>query len=202
MKKISDLIKKNDWSLIYKSYTTYQIVEELSFEESMRLAYQMLINKEGDDDLMNFAVDLLQSIRKKHPRSWELDWKNDLFLGDACHITMRYDERYEAYKRASLKFNSVPPNLLVSLARCYSAPGIPPISIDEAESLIRAALEKEKSIEAVTLIRGICKSMKREEEFSYWNKILQELEKKEAYMKSEWPEYLTTSFIGVRSAIL
>lgn len=193
MKKISDLIKKHDWPLIYKRYTTDQIVEELSFEEGMRLAYQMLINKEGDDDLMNFAVDLLQLIRKKYPKNWESDWKNDLFLGDACHITMRYNERYEAYKRASLKFNSVPSNLLVSLARCYSAPGKPPISIDEAEDLIRAALEKEKSIEAVTLIRGICKSMEREEEFSYWNKVLEELEKKEAYMKSEWPELLTAT---------
>lgn len=144
--------------------------------------------------MFNCAVDLLQQVRKKYPQDWEADWRNDLFLGDACNFTMRFHESYEAYKRAALKFNSnLPPYLLVSIAGCYLTPGKPPISIEEAERMIKEALEKERSIEAVTLIRGICKTKGREEEFSYWDKILEELEKKNAYMKSEWPEYLTTS---------
>lgn len=63
----------------------------MSFEENMRCAYQMLNDEEYDDDLYNFAVDLLQHIRKKYPQEWESDWRNDLFLGDACHFTMRCD---------------------------------------------------------------------------------------------------------------
>lgn len=137
-------------------------------------------NEEVDNDLINFSVDLLQLIRKKYPHDWDSDWRNDLFLVDVCNFTtLRPSECYEAYKRASLKFNSnLPPILLIALAGCYLFPGNP-ISIHEAEKLVMAALEKEKSIEAVVLIRGICKMQEREQEFNYWDKILTELEKKE-----------------------
>lgn len=159
----------------------------------MYLAYQFYNNKNNDDDLCNFAVDLLQQVRKKYFKAWEVDWRNDLFLGDVCYFSMRTNESYEAYKRASLKFNSsLPPKLLVSIAGCYLASGKSPISIEEAERLAKNAFEQEKSIEAVTLIRGICKTQGREEESSSWDKILNDLEKKKSYMKSEWPEYLSS----------
>lgn len=192
MENLQALIKEHNWSLISKKWNPQLIVEKLSYEECMYLAYHMLVNKQADDDLINFAVDLLQAIRKKYLQNWESDWRNDLFLGDACHIAMRFDERYEAYKRASLKFNplNLPPTLLVSLARCYSAPGVPPISIAEAEKLARAAVEKEISTETVALIRGICKTQGRDKEYFYWNKVLEELEKKGPYIRNEWPEWL------------
>lgn len=194
MEKLLDLINEKEWILIYKNYNPDKILEELSFKDSMHLASQLYTNKDFDDALFIFAVDLLQETRKKYPKDWKNDWRNDLFLGDACNFTMRFHESYEAYKRASLNFNSnLPPNLLVSLAGCYLAPGKPSISIEEAERMIKLALEKEKSIEAVTLIRGICKTKHREEEFSFWDKMLEELEKKNAYMKKEWPEYLKNS---------
>lgn len=196
MQNLIDLIKQHNWILIYKNWDPEQIVDELLYEDSMRLAYQMLINKHAEENLMNFAVDLLQIIRKKYSQNWESDWRNDLFLGDACHITIRFPERYQAYKQASLKFNTLnlPPSLLVSLAGCYLAPDRSPISIEEAERLTKVALEKEQSIEAVTLIRGICKTQGRENEFFYWSNILKELEKKKAYMKNEWPEWLMNNY--------
>lgn len=189
---LRDLIKQQKWYLIYKSYIPQQILEKLSYKESMRLAFQIFTNKEDDSNLFNYAIDLFQNIRKKFPLDWASDWRNDFFLGDVCHFTMRFDERYEAYKRACLKFtpSNLPSSLLVSLARCYSAPGNPQISLEEAENLARAALEKEKSIEAVVLIRGICKKKGKEEEFLYWEKVLKELEQKQAYMKNEWPKWL------------
>lgn len=189
MSTLKKLINSSKWHDIYIKYQHNQVLDELSFEECMHLAYQIFNNKEVDDDLMNYAVDLLQLIRQKHPASWNFDWRNDLFLGDVCHWTMRFDDRYKAYKRASMKFKSdLPPSLLVSLAMCYSTPEKSPISIYEAENLATKAFEKEKSIESVTLIRGICGTQGREAEFLYWDKILKELEKKGAYMKNEWPK--------------
>lgn len=192
MENLQKLIKEQNWLLITKNWNPKLIVEKLAYEECMCLAYRMLINEQADDNLMNFAVDLLQVIRKKNLQNWESDWRNDLFLGDACHITMRFNERYEAYKRAYLKFNplNLPPTLLVSLARCYSAPGVPPISIEEAEKLARAAVEKEISTETVALIRGICKMQGKDKEFFYWNETLEELEKKGPHIRNEWPEWL------------
>ncbi len=193
METLFDLIEKQNWIKIYKNWIPDQIVEKLSYEDSMCLAYQMLINKEGNEDFRNFAVDLLQIIRNRFQQNWRCDWRNDLFLGDACHITMRLTERYEAYKRASLMFNTMddlPPTLLVSLARCYSAPGNPPISIKEAEKFAKVAVNKERSIESVTILRGIYKTLKKEKEFSYWDHILDKLEKKKLYARNEWPAFL------------
>ena len=67
---------------------------------------------------------------------------------------MKYDERYESYKRAFEKTAAPPPSLLISLASCYLSP-TPLLTLDEAENLAIKALEKELSIEGVTLIRGI-----------------------------------------------
>lgn len=43
------------------------------------------------------------------------------------------------------------------MAGCYLIPSSP-ITLEEAETLIRKSLEKEKTVEAVTLLRGICKT--------------------------------------------
>jgi hypothetical protein len=193
MNELLNLINQDKFNLIFEKYRSEQIVKELSFEDNMRLALRFYSNKDYNDDLFNFAVDLLEVVRNNYPQEWKSDWRNDYFLGDVAQFSMRYLESYEAYKRASLKFNSdIPPNLLVSLAGCYITLGPSYVSIDDAEKMVRTALQKEMSVEAVVLIRGICKD-KNKNEFSYWSKILHELEEKKAYMRIEWPKYLTKS---------
>jgi hypothetical protein len=189
MNSILELFKANKLKEISHKYKPNEIIKDLSFKDGMLLGYQLLLNDEMDDNLREFAVSLIEENRHAHPKEWDEDWRNDIFLGDAYYLIMKYDERYEAYKRASKKIHPLPPALLVSLAGCYLLPGSP-ITLDEAERLVLEALEKEKTIEAATLIRGIYKTKGNIDKFSYWDEILQKLENENAYMKDKWPKFL------------
>jgi hypothetical protein len=153
MNKISHLIESRDWYAIYQ-YNPKFFAKMVSLTKGMVIAYHMLLNDERDDDLRDYAVQMLLELRLINYNEWALDWKNDFFLGDACHLTMQDDESYNAYKRASEKADPLPPSLLLSLAGCYLAFD-PRITVDEAESLVKRALEQEMSIEGVVLLRGI-----------------------------------------------
>ncbi|WP_154017894.1 hypothetical protein [Candidatus Protochlamydia phocaeensis] len=102
---------------------------------------------------------------------------------------MKYDERYEAYKRA---YEKAPPpqpsSLLISLAGCYLLPK-PPITLDEAENLAKKALEKELSIEGVVLLRGIYAEKKDQAKFDYWDKVLKEVEEQNIHTQDAWPDF-------------
>jgi hypothetical protein len=185
MKNLLTLFESQKLEEIYQLFRPEEIVTELSFKNAMLLSYRFLVRY--DDNLREYAVNLIEAIRQYFPKEWEKDWRNEVFLGDAYYIVMKYDERYEPYKRASKMIFPMPPTVMVSLARCYLSPN-EPITIDEAKELILKALKKEKSIEAVTLIRGICKTKGLLDEFAYWDKNLQELEKNNCYMKDKWPE--------------
>ena len=117
-------------SIILRVSTDNEISKFLNFKEGITLAYLMLYNNEWDEKIQNYSVELLYAIRKNYPKEWDSSWKFDAFLGNACNITLRYAERYEAYKRASKKVKPIPPSLLVLLARCYISPGIPPVSLE------------------------------------------------------------------------
>lgn len=188
MNELSSLINKRDWKHIVNMYQPKELSNILSFKEGRNLAYKMLFNEERDDDLRDFATRLLQGLRQTYSKEWSLDWKNDVFLGDACYITLQYVERYEAYKRAYQRANPPPPSLLISLAGCYLLPN-PPITLNEAENLVKKALEKELSIEGVTLLRGIYAEKNDQINFNYWNKILVELEEKNIHSPDTWPDF-------------
>jgi hypothetical protein len=100
---------------------------------------------------------------------------------------MKYDEQYEAYKRAYEKVTPPPSSLLISLASCYLSPR-PSVTLEEAESLAKKALEKEVSIEGVVLLRGIYAEKKDQAEFDYWDKVLKEVEEKNIHTKGDWPD--------------
>lgn len=188
MNKISSLILKNEWHTIVNQYQPKILAESLPFKEGRNLVYKMLFNEERDDSLRDYATELLQEIRQTHFGEWSSDWKNDVFLGDACYMTMKYDERYEAYKRAYEKATPPPPSLLISLAGCYLLPK-PPITLDEAENLAKKALEKELSIEGVVLLRGIYAEKKDQAKFDYWDKVLKEVEEKNIHTQDAWPDF-------------
>ncbi|MGA8165616.1 MAG: hypothetical protein WB791_11470 [Waddliaceae bacterium] len=188
MNPVLDLLKKNKLKEISQKYQPDEVLEFLSFKDGMILSCKLLLNEEMDDNLREYAVKLIEKYRQSYPKEWNENWRNDVFLGDAYHLIMKYDERYKAYKRALERTFPSPPALLVSLAGCYLLADSP-IDSDEAEKLLLDALEKEKSIEAVTLIRGIYKTKGNENKFAYWDKILQDLENENAYMKDKWPKF-------------
>jgi hypothetical protein len=183
-----NLILKNDWHAIVDQCQPKDLAKSLSFKDGRDLAYKMLFNEERNDNLRDYATELLQEIREIHFEEWSSDWKNDVFLGDACYITMKYNERYEAYQRAYKKASPPPPYLLISLASCYHSPE-PPITLDDAENLVKKALEKEMSIEGVVLLRGIYAEKKDQVKFDYWDKVLKEVEEKKIHTKGTWPDF-------------
>jgi len=192
MNTISELFKAHKLKEISQNYKPNEIIKNLSFKDGMLLGYQLLLNDEMDDILREYAVNLIEENRQAHPKEWDEDWRNDIFLGDAYYLIMKYEERYEAYKRASKKVFPAPPALLVSLAGCYLLPGSP-ITLDKAERLVLEALGKEKTIEAATLIRGIYKTKGNIDKYYYWDEILQKLENENTYMKDKWPKFLSNS---------
>lgn len=188
MNSFLELYKKNNLKVISQKYKPSQIMDFLSFKDGMIFCSKLLLNEEMDDDLRDYAVRIIEEYRRTYPKEWDKDWRNDIFLGDAYYLIMKYDERYKIYQKAFEKTLSRPPAILVSLAGCYLHPNSP-INIDEAEKLLLEALKKEKSIEAATLIRGIYKTKGDIKNFSYWDKILFDLEKNNAFIKDKWPKF-------------
>jgi hypothetical protein len=171
-----------------ESFTPADLAKELGFKKALILARNMFLNEARDDSLQEYATELLEEIRKIHSEEGSADWKNDVFLGDACYMTMKYNERYEAYKRAYEKATPPPPSLLIALAGCYLLPK-PPITLNEAENLAKTALEKEMSIEGVILLRGIYSEKNDQTKFDYWDTILKEVEKNNVHTQNVWPDF-------------
>lgn len=190
MLNYDELIKTTDWNLIKNSYDVTDIVDALSLKQSTVIASRMLYNKEGEETIQNYAVELLYAIRKKYSTEWDLCWKLDILLGMGCDIIMRYDERYLAYKSASEKISPVPSSLKVLLAECYFSPGTPPVTQKEAKELLLEALEREQTIEAVSSIIWICERQKKLDEVRYWNQILKKVEQKNLHIHSLLPSFL------------
>lgn len=189
MDEILKLIGRNDWFTIAKEIDPKFLVKVVPFKKGMSIAYHMLFNDGIDDDLRLYAVRLLQEIRQYYSQEWSSDWKNDVFFGDACYLTLNYEERYAAYKRAYDEAIPAPPSLLISIAGCYIAPE-PSITIDEAEKLTKRALKEEMSIEGVILLRGIYAKKKDQVQFDYWDTILKKLQEKNIHTKNCWPSFL------------
>lgn len=157
---------------LVSSYSPSEIVKSLSFRNGLSLAYRLLYNEKWDEDLQEFAIKLLYDIRKIYPEMWNESWEYDALLGVACNITRKYDERYEAYKRAFDKTKNPPPGLLIELARCCICPGPPPISYVDAIELVLKALKNGPYADGIGLLSHIysLKDDKKNEE--YWTNIL------------------------------
>lgn len=185
-----ELIKTSDCNATINSYDVSTIAKALPFKDSVVLAYCMLYDKKWEADIQNFATDLLYAIRKNHVKEWNSCWKLDVLLGMACEITMRYEEKYLAYKNASQKTFPTPSSLKVLLAECYNSPGDPPISQQEAKKLLAEALNIEKTIEGVSSMLWICEIQENQAEIEYWNKVLKEVEQKNLHISGFCPSFL------------
>ncbi|MGL4348414.1 MAG: hypothetical protein ACRCSV_03025 [Chlamydiales bacterium] len=185
----NELLSTTDWNQVKKHHPT-EIANTLHMKEAVIIACRMLYNKEWNGEIQNYAVELLYAIRKKYSDQWNTCWKLDVLLGLACEITWRYEEKYLAYKNASLKVSPIPPSLLVLLAECYFSPGSPPVSRQEAKSMLLEAIATEKTIESIELIKWICKRDKQWEEVEYWNRFLDEATEKDLHTQNLYPSFL------------
>jgi hypothetical protein len=96
----------------------------------------------------------LEELRKKYPNEWNCSWKNDAFLGYAYDVILNYGRRFIFYKKAFEKASLPPPQLLIALAGCCWAPGIPPITEEEAISLVKKSLSDKASSSVIGGIPG------------------------------------------------
>ena len=118
---------------------------------------------------------MLEAMREKYPEKWNSSWKFDGLLGYAYDITLKYDERYTAYRRALDKTTLPPPQLLIAIAGCCIAPGTPPLSENEAILLVKEAIQVIPYIEGIELLIGLYKAMGNIEEQSYYKNILNKI---------------------------
>lgn len=167
-----------------ENYAPLDLVSELGFEKTLNVARQMLTSEEWDESLQEYATKLLEEIRKKYPEKWNLNWKYDAFLGYAYDIVLKYDERYTSYKRALDKVHPPPPQLLVALAGCCWGPGKPPITEEEAISLVKQAIVSVNYVEAIELLRGLYKSIGNVKEQKHWDKVLENIKDRGTHLPS------------------
>lgn len=189
-KSVQNLFKEQRWEKISESYSPVQVAGALSFKDSVILSYKLLYNDMWDEQLQEYAVTLLYAIRDRHHEEWGSSWQYDAFLGKACDVTLRYDERYEAYKRAYERANPPPPGLLIELAGCCYSPGSPPLSYDDAITLLEKAINDYPYIDGIRLLKGIYASKKDKKNEAYWAKILEDMKNTETRSPPIEPNFL------------
>lgn len=142
------------------------------------------------DTIQQFALDLAFEIRRYFMNDWEMDWKNDVFLGHLCSIVWRYEDQYICYKKAYDKLADPPEELLLLLAGCDSAPGVPPISQQASEKYLIRAVEKKVTYEAALMMRAMYRHKADHQMERYWDKMCKELEQKNIHTQTIIPNVL------------
>ncbi|MGB5968972.1 MAG: hypothetical protein WBG70_11655 [Spirulinaceae cyanobacterium] len=153
----------------------------------------MLYNDEWNEELQAYATDLLKTLRLKKSSQWSSDWRHDVFLGTACDITLRYNERNQAYKRAYEASKEPPAELTWLLARCLFTPGKPPISENEAIRLLEEGLSQKQFIEGTQLLVSLYRNQGNTNAQAYWQKRLELLREKSIHAQSIEPLALHNS---------
>ena len=175
---LHNIISKKRWESLVEEFSPRLLVHALSFEESMSLAYDLFFENYSDSPkIRDFSLNLFFAIRKHYTAEWDKDWKNDILLSGLCHLGYKYDEYFYCCMRAYKKFEDPPPAVLIALAGCYYA-FRPRVTLDEAESLLQRAIQKEVSYEAALQLRGIYRAKQDQAKVDYWTKIIEETERK------------------------
>jgi hypothetical protein len=173
MDKIKTLFDEMRIKDIASLYSPNDIIRNLNFKDCIILAYNLLYNENCEEDLQEFAVKILYCLREMYPNDWNSNWRYYALLGIACDITLKYDERYIAFKHAVEIASTPPPELLIELASCCYSPGKPPISYEESIVLLKKSINIHPYKQAVALLKAIYSSKKDLENENFWNKILE-----------------------------
>jgi len=178
MNKIKETISHRNWNSLITEYSPREVCLLLNFSEAMWLAKHLVYDDMQNDSNQQFGLKLVFEIKSHFKSEWEGDWKNDVFLGDLCSFLCFYDEQYVFYKTAYDKLTDPPASLLLLLAGCQNAPGIPPITEEEAESYLRKAAKKKITFETALMMRTLCERKGHKSQSEYWDQMYQKLEKK------------------------
>lgn len=191
-RKILQYISKQQWVSLVEKFSPEEICTRLGFKENMELAYDLFFKNLDNVEIQDFAVRLFFQIKLTYPNEWNIDWKNDAFLGKLCSNTWRYDEMYKCYKDAYDKLEDPPDSLLLLLAGCNNAPGTPPITIQESEAYLKRAIAKKMTYEAALMMRGLARKQKNQENEKYWDFMCTDLKKKNIRTEMIIPDVLLT----------
>jgi hypothetical protein len=176
MNKIRKLVSQKNWSLLVAEYSPKEICLSLNFREVMQLAKHLFCDDMHNDSNQQFCLKMVLEIKNHFKSEWEKDWKNDVFLGDLCSVLWLYDEQYACYKRAYDKLTDPPAALLLLIAGCQNAPGIPPITEEESESYLRKAVEKKITFETALMMRTLFERKGNRSQAEYWDQMYKKLE--------------------------
>ena len=190
---LEELIEEKKWQELASAFNPKDVAQSLSFLVGIKLAYFLLYNKKWDENIQEFAVQLLEAIRIFYPKEWNSSWQYDAFLGLAYHITLKYNYKYEALKRALKKINNPPPQLLIAIASCCDCPGKPPISYEQAIEYLKLALKDYLYVDGVGLMRKIYWFKDDAINENHWAKVLQQIENDNMESPSLDPDFLKTS---------
>ena len=171
---IAEYLTASEWRKLAQLYSPRDLARTLSFKDALCAAYRMLCNEDWDENLQEYAINFLYEIRKVYSSEWNSSWQYDAFIGYACLIRYRHEERYMAYKRAFDKAEDPPPRLLIELARCSICPGSPPIPYDQAIDLVMRALEIGHYSDGIELLVNLYSFKWDSQMEEYWRTILKE----------------------------
>ncbi|GAB4227320.1 MAG: hypothetical protein Tsb0021_04070 [Chlamydiales bacterium] len=189
---ISVLFKKKDWKTLIKNYQPKDISLVLSYKDSMFAAKEIMEFDFRNDETLNYVVDLLFSVRNRHQKNWNEDWKNDIFLSDLCAIVWRYKESYEVLASAYQRIKDPSAAFLYEFAKCTrNPPEAKFMSEEEAEELLQESLNKKITFETANFLSWIYTRKNNKEKALYWSKIANEAEKKCHHNENLVPEFYT-----------
>lgn len=190
---LSELFKNRKLDEILSGYSVEEVIKELDFKDAIKLAWRMLFDDYSNYEQSEFGVNLLFALKEHNPSLWNSDWRYDALLGIACGSHYKYDERYEAFKRAYDKAEKIEgdyhPGLLISLASCHDAPGPPRISEDDAIDLVKRAMEQKIYLDGAWELSSLYHTKGDMENHKKWKEIALNLGK-EAESPHFYPQFL------------
>ena len=182
MKDIEILISKKNLEDLVSNYTVEDLVKSLSFKKALILSKKLLENDEWDPNLQEYAIHLIEKIRKSHPEEWNNDWRHEAYLGYAygalgCDI----EKEFNAYSIAAKRAISPPMEISMHMALLWSYPGIYKTKMDEEKAIkiLEQVANKIPYMEAVGGLVRLYEETKQSDKAAYWKEILKESEKKD-----------------------
>lgn len=188
--KIEEIIKEKKWEELITNFDPRNVAKELLFFKGIKLSHSLLYNEKWDENVQEFAIKLLEAIMTTHPKEWNSSWQYDAFLGLAYDITLKYDERYEAFKRALEKVSPPPPQLMIAMAGCCICPGLPPVSYEQAIKYLNLALKDYLYVDGVSLMRAIYSLKSDIKNENYWTQVFKKIEDHNIESPSLDPEFV------------
>ena len=169
---ITNYVTASSWRALAELCSSRELARSLSFKDALCAAYRMMLNEDWDENLQEYAINLLNETRSFYLMEWNATWEYDALLGFACFIRYRHEERYEAYKRALDNTSNPPPGLLIEFARCSICPGPPPISYDQAIDLVMRALRGGPYVDGIGLLCNLYFSKGDTQMEEHWSDVL------------------------------